>query len=68
MAAYFVVNDTTLFSGPELHHSMGRDRVTRLDGPLPFHGYVVWLTSEQGGRAPQPRHRGMIPLRQHRTL
>jgi len=24
MAAYFVVNDTTLFSGPELHHSMGR--------------------------------------------
>jgi len=24
MAAYLVVNDTTLFSGPELHHSRGR--------------------------------------------
>jgi hypothetical protein len=26
MAAYFVVNDTTQFSGPELHHSTGRHR------------------------------------------
>src|SRR4051794_11944796 len=24
MAAYVAVNDTVLFSGPELHHSMGR--------------------------------------------
>ena len=26
----------------------------RLDGPLPFHGYVVWLTREQGGRDSGP--------------
>ncbi|GAA3527907.1 hypothetical protein AFL01nite_02950 [Aeromicrobium flavum] len=26
----------------------------RIDGPLPFHGYVVWLTREQGGRDTGP--------------
>jgi hypothetical protein len=26
----------------------------RIDGPLPFHGYMVWLTSEQGGRDTGP--------------
>ena len=26
----------------------------RLDGPLPFHGYVVWLTPEQEGRDSGP--------------
>src|SRR5580704_3408166 len=26
----------------------------RLDEPLPFHGYVVWLTREQGGRDSGP--------------
>ena len=26
----------------------------RIDGPLPFHGYVVWLTPEQGGRDTGP--------------
>ena len=26
----------------------------RLDGALPFHGYVVWLTREQGGRDTGP--------------
>jgi len=25
VAAYFVANDTTLFSGPELHHLAGRN-------------------------------------------
>jgi hypothetical protein len=25
VAAYFVANDTTLFSGPELHHLTGRN-------------------------------------------
>jgi hypothetical protein len=26
----------------------------RLDVPLPFHGYVVWLTRDQGGRDSGP--------------
>lgn len=26
----------------------------RVNGPLPFHGYVVWLTAEQGGRSSGP--------------
>ena len=34
----------------------------RLDGPLPFHGYVVWLTSEQGGRAPAAAASGDDPV------
>jgi hypothetical protein len=29
-------------------------RPVRIDGPLPFHGYVVWLTREQGGRDSGP--------------
>jgi hypothetical protein len=59
MAAYFVVNDTTLFSEPELHHSMGRHRrlvvvcagqtgFTRLDvdrSPTP-----ISTATEPGGR------------------
>lgn len=28
--------------------------IVRIDGPLPFHGYVVWLTREQGGRDSGP--------------
>jgi hypothetical protein len=26
----------------------------RIDVPLPFHGYVVWLTADQGGRSSEP--------------
>lgn len=26
----------------------------RIEGPLPFHGHVVWLTREQGGRDSGP--------------
>jgi hypothetical protein len=26
----------------------------KLDGPFPFHGVVVWLTAEQGGRSSGP--------------
>lgn len=26
----------------------------RIDAPLPFHGYVVWLTRDQGGRDSGP--------------
>ena len=26
----------------------------RIDRPLPFHGYVVWLTADQGGRSSGP--------------
>lgn len=26
----------------------------QVDGPLPFRGYVVWLTAEQGGRDSGP--------------
>lgn len=28
--------------------------LVRIDGPLSFHGYVVWLTHEQGGRDSGP--------------
>jgi hypothetical protein len=26
----------------------------KIDGPLPFHGSVVWLTTDQGGRSSGP--------------
>lgn len=31
-----------------------RLRGVRIEGPLPFHGHVVWLTREQGGRESGP--------------
>jgi len=33
---------------------MRQSQGVRLDEPLPFHGYVVWLTREQGGRDSGP--------------
>ncbi|GIM63358.1 hypothetical protein Pve01_80250 [Planomonospora venezuelensis] len=32
----------------------GRVTFVRIDDQLPFHGYVVWLTREQGGRDTGP--------------
>jgi len=36
------------------HVRIRQSRGVRLDKPLPFHGYVVWLTREQGGRDSGP--------------
>jgi hypothetical protein len=60
MAAYFVVNDTTQFSGPELHHSTGRhpglveDHLGGAQGSRSsheFHGMVVPTHSSLTQRA-----------------
>jgi hypothetical protein len=48
MAAYFVVNDTTLFSGPELHHSTGRHLCQSADGSV--HTYRSDINPSHFGR------------------
>ena len=36
------------------HDRFGQSLVVRLDASFPFHGYVVWLTRDQGGRESGP--------------
>src|SRR5262245_16320651 len=36
------------------HVRIRQSRGVRLDKPLPFHGYVVWLTPGEGGRDSGP--------------
>lgn len=33
---------------------LGQTLTVSIDAPLPFHGYVVWLTGDQGGRDSGP--------------